>query len=70
MHMALRNVTGAKCTLCGRVTPAEPETTVCPHCGEQYDVSYGLGLPTKGKSKWPLRAYKCFADGGHLIIRN
>lgn len=43
---------------------------VCPHCGEQYDVSYGLGLPTKGKSKWPLRAYKCFADGGHLIIRN
>lgn len=43
---------------------------VCPNCGEHYDISYGFGLPTKGKSKWPLREYKCITDGGHLIIRN
>ena len=33
--MAMRNVTGARCTICGKVSPAGPETTVCPHCGKQ-----------------------------------
>ena len=43
---------------------------VCPICGEKYDISYGFGLPMRGKSKWPLRPYNCNSGGGHLIIRN
>lgn len=61
------------CPLCldrDTVVSVEGIYCTCPHCGEQYDVSYGLGVPMKGKSKWPLRDYKCFPDGGHLIIRN
>ena len=38
--MALLNVTGARCTICGRTVPAEPETTVCPHCGGILDIEY------------------------------
>ena len=43
---------------------------VCPICGELYDISYGFGLPMRGKSKWALRPYNCNSGGGHLIIRN
>ena len=38
--MAMRNVTGARCTICGKVSPAGPETTVCPHCGGILDIEY------------------------------
>lgn len=43
---------------------------VCPNCGEAYDLSYGLAVPTKGISRHELRRYKCLYSGGHLIIRN
>ncbi len=36
----MKNVTGARCTLCGKVVPAEPETTVCPDCGGILDIEY------------------------------
>ena len=36
----MRNVTGARCTICGKVSPATPETTVCPHCGGILDIEY------------------------------
>ena len=55
MHMALRNVTGAKCTLCGRVTPAEPETTVCPHCGGILDIEYDYDYIRSCFQKHPLQ---------------
>lgn len=58
------------CLLRDSVVQLDGIYAVCPICGEQYDVSYGMGLPMKGKTKWPLREYKCFTDGGHLIIRN
>ena len=29
----------------------------CPNCHEQYDLSYGYALPTKGISREPLRKY-------------
>ena len=58
------------CLLRDSVVQTDGIYAVCPICGEQYDVSYGMGLPMKGKSKWALREYKCFRDGGHLIIRN
>ena len=38
--MALKNVTGARCTKCGGVTPAAPQTTTCPHCGGILDIEY------------------------------
>lgn len=52
--MALQNVTGAKCTLCGKVSPAEPETTVCPHCGGILDIEYDYDFIRSGLRKQPL----------------
>ena len=33
-------VMDAKCTVCGHVFPAGPETTVCPDCGGILDIEY------------------------------
>ena len=52
--MALRNVTGAKCTLCGKVSPATPETTTCPHCGGILDIVYDYDYIRAGVAKTPL----------------
>ena len=52
--MALRNVTGAKCTICGRISPAEPETTVCPHCGGILDIEYDYDYIRSCFRKHPL----------------
>ena len=52
--MALRNVTGAKCTLCGKVSPATPETTTCPHCGGILDIEYDYDYIRAGVAKTPL----------------
>lgn len=53
--MALKNVTGAKCTLCGRVSPAEPETTTCPHCGGILDIEYDYDYIRAIAAKRPLK---------------
>ena len=53
--MALRNVTGAKCTLCGKVSPAEPETTTCPYCGGILDIEYDYDYIRAGVAKSPLK---------------
>ena len=52
--MALRNVTGAKCTICGRISPAEPETTTCPHCGGILDIEYDYDYIRSALRKQPL----------------
>ena len=52
--MALRNVTGARCTLCGRVSPATPLTTTCPHCGGILDIEYDYDYIRDGIAKNPL----------------
>ena len=31
---------------------------VCPTCGEQYDLSYGFAIPTKGFTQYPLQKYQ------------
>ena len=36
----LKYVTGARCTLCGAVTEAAPDLTVCPICGGILDIEY------------------------------
>lgn len=43
---------------------------ICPLCGEEYDISYGLAVPTKGMSRFALRPFKTYKNGGHLIIKN
>ena len=40
----------------------------CPTCGEDYDLSYGLGIPTRGISKGRLRPYAAFYSNGRLTI--
>ena len=50
--MALQNVTGARCTICGKVNPAGPETTVCPQCG-------GMLFRKKGKPMLVCHDKKC-----------
>ena len=52
--MALQNVTGARCTLCGRVTPAAPGTTTCPHCGGILDIEYDYDFIRDSLAKNPL----------------
>ena len=55
MKMALQNVTGARCTICGRMTPAEPDTTTCPHCGGILDIEYDYDYIRRSIAKLPLR---------------
>jgi len=53
--MAMRNVTGARCTICGKVSPAGPETTVCPHCGGILDIEYDYDFIRSCFRKQPLQ---------------
>ena len=53
--MAMRNVTGARCTICGKVSPAGPETTVCPHCGGILDIEYDYDYIRSCFRKHPLQ---------------
>ncbi len=50
----MKNVTGARCTLCGRVVPAEPGTTVCPDCGGILDIEYDYDYIKSRLSKYEL----------------
>ena len=40
----------------------------CPICGEDYDLSYGYGIPTKGIGKERLRPYNASYANGKLLI--
>ena len=40
----------------------------CPSCGEDYDISYGYALPTKGISTERLRPYRAVYGNGRLTI--
>ena len=41
---------------------------VCPVCGEQYDLSFGLAVPTQHKSTEALRRYPVVNASGKLTI--
>ena len=47
---------------------------VCELCGEQYDISYGIGNPTTGVTNEPLKryntSYRNMATGAQLYIFN
>ena len=36
----MKNVIGAKCTICGMMIEATPDITVCPNCGGIMDIEY------------------------------
>lgn len=46
----------------------------CSLCGEEYDISYGYGNPTKGVTKEPLKryntSYRNLATGAQLHVFN
>ena len=44
----------------------------CPLCGEEYDLSYGLGVPSKGIAENYLKTYKSSYNSasGKLVIYN
>lgn len=35
---------------------------ICPTCGEEYDLSYGFAIPTKGLSQYPLKKYQAILN--------
>lgn len=41
---------------------------VCPICKEQYDLSFGLAVPTKGIASEALRQYTATYSNGYLTI--
>jgi len=42
---------------------------VCPTCGEEYDLSFGYAVPTKGISTEALRRYTVMNSDGKLTIQ-
>ena len=54
MAQQMPNVTGARCTICGKVSPAGPETTTCPHCGGILDIEYDYDRIRREVEKRPL----------------
>ena len=40
----------------------------CPVCGSVYDVSFGMGNPIKGESKYPLKRYTVTRTGDYLRV--
>lgn len=57
-----------------RFMPLEVEGlfAVCPICGEEYDLTYGYGVPTQGIAKNYLKTYKTNYNPatGKLVIYN
>jgi len=48
--------------------PSENLTCTCETCGEVYDMSFGLGVPTKKLSKVPLKRYSTYIDEYNYLI--
>ena len=40
-----------------KLYPDSMGNMICPQCGEVYDISLGMGIPTKGICKEPLKRY-------------
>jgi nitrite reductase/ring-hydroxylating ferredoxin subunit len=47
---------------------------ICPLCEEEFDLSYGYAIPTKGKTKEAMKkyntSYRNMATGAQLYIYN
>lgn len=51
-----------------KVVPNDVGRAICPECGSNYDISYGIGNPTEGPAKETLRRYKANLQGDILYI--
>ena len=50
----MKQVIGARCTLCGCSVPADPEVTVCPKCGGILDIEYDYDYIRSRLTKYEL----------------
>ena len=50
----MKNVLGARCTLCGHMIPATPDITVCPKCGGILDIEYDYDYIKSKLTKYEL----------------
>ncbi len=50
----MKNVLGARCTLCGHMIPATPDITVCPECGGILDIEYDYDYIKNHLTKYEL----------------
>lgn len=50
----MKQVTGARCTLCGHTVEAGPEITVCPKCGGILDIEYDYDYIRSALTKYEL----------------
>lgn len=59
------------CAAQGRRSPCEMDGiyAVCPHCGEEYEVSSGYGFPRKGISKEAMRRLNTYVSPNGDIIQ-
>lgn len=48
--------------------PGGTLSCTCETCGEVYDLGFGLGVPTKGLSKLPLKRYNTYIDDYNYLI--
>lgn len=48
--------------------PGETLICTCESCGEQYDLNFGNGIPTKKISKLPLKRYSVSIDDYNYLI--
>ena len=51
-----------------RVYPNELGQAVCEKCGSVYDIGYGVGNPSSGKSKEVLKKYKTIYSNDVLYV--
>lgn len=51
--------------------PDESLNATCPHCGEVYNLGFGMGTPSLGICDEPLRRYRCtlYPDGSITVHR-
>jgi nitrite reductase/ring-hydroxylating ferredoxin subunit len=53
-----------------KVKPNDLGQLVCDSCNSVYDISFGVGHPTKGPSKEGLKRYKTMLQGDLLRVTN
>ena len=53
-----------------KVRPNENGQAVCDSCHTVFEIGYGIGNPSSGKAKHPLKRYKAFLSGDILYISN
>ncbi|MDD4971525.1 MAG: hypothetical protein PHT07_19020 [Paludibacter sp.] len=51
-----------------RVYPNDIGQAICEGCGSVFDIGYGIGNPSAGKSKEALKRYKTMMSGDILYI--